>query len=278
MRFIALCLLILSPAPLAHAEYADINGIKLYYETHGPRSGTPLLMIHGGGSTIDSAFSKLLPMLAKERPVIAMEEQNHGRSGGRPGPVSFKQTAEDAAALLKKLKIEKADVLGFSNGASTAMQIAINYPSLVNKLVYISSFTKKSGAAPGFWEMFKKGDGKCMMPEPLRKAFLKVNNNPAALEEMCEKDTARMKNFTETPDSDVKKIAAPTLVLLGDQDVVTVEHGAEVARLIPGAELAVLPGKHGEFFDDAAFPTGNPRMPEVTAKLILAFLSAKPAK
>lgn len=85
--------------------YAPVNGIKMYYEIHGPATGLPLVLIHGGGSTIDSAFAKFIPIISKNRQVIAIEEQGHGRTEGRPGPVSFTQTADDVAELMKNLKV-----------------------------------------------------------------------------------------------------------------------------------------------------------------------------
>lgn len=95
--------------------YSDVNGIKMYYEIHG--EGEPLVLLHGGGSTIQSSFGRILPQLAKYNCVIAVELQNHGRSGGRNIPETFEQDADDVAMLLHNLKIEKATFFGFSNGA-----------------------------------------------------------------------------------------------------------------------------------------------------------------
>lgn len=254
----------------AKSGFAPVNGIKMYYEIHG-KGGLPLVMIHGGGSTIDSAFSKLIPLLSKGRQIIALEEQGHGRTQGRPDAVSFIQTADDVAELMKFLKINQADVLGFSNGASSAMQLSIRHPKLVRKLVFISSFTKRSGASAGFWDNFKQAD-KCSLPPALKTAFLKVNPDKELMEEMCKKDSDRMRNFPETSDEEVKKIQSPTLVLMGDKDIVTVEHGRELVRLLPKGQLAVLPGAHGDFLGDASMGEVTGGMPEVTAKLVEAFL------
>src|SRR6187401_1819086 len=106
--------------------YAPVNGLKMYYEIHG--EGTPLVLIHGGGSTIQTSFSKILPLLAQHYKVIAMELQAHGHTNDRDSAESFEQDANDVAALLSYLKINKPNILGFSNGGHTAMQIGISHP------------------------------------------------------------------------------------------------------------------------------------------------------
>jgi pimeloyl-ACP methyl ester carboxylesterase len=131
--------------------YAPVNGIRMYYEIHG-ESQTPVVLIHGGGSTIESSFHYLLPLLASHRRVIALETQAHGRTSDRDGPESFQQDSDDVAALLKYLQIGKADFLGFSNGGSTVLQIAIRHPDLVNKIVPISGAYRRDGLIPGFFE------------------------------------------------------------------------------------------------------------------------------
>ncbi|MBK7441669.1 MAG: alpha/beta hydrolase [Bacteroidetes bacterium] len=103
--------------------YANVNGLKMYYEIHG--SGFPLVLIHGGGSTLESTFGNVIHQFAKTHKVIAVELQAHGRTADIDRPLSFTQDADDVAGLLKQLHIEKADIFGFSNGASTTLQFAI---------------------------------------------------------------------------------------------------------------------------------------------------------
>ena len=110
---------------------APINSIHMYYEVHGNREGFPLALLHGGGSTIDVTFGKILPFLAQHRRVIALEEQGHGRTSDRNAPVRFETSADDVAALLDHLHVEQADLFGFSNGASVALQVAIRHPQRV---------------------------------------------------------------------------------------------------------------------------------------------------
>src|SRR5436189_329994 len=130
--------------------YAPMNSLKMYYEIHG--EGSPLVLIHGGGSTIQTSFSKILPLLARHYKVIAVELQAHGHTNDRDTAESFKQDADDVAGLLSYLKINKADFLGFSNGGHTAMQIGMSHPGIVNKLIIISAFYKKDGTMKGFFE------------------------------------------------------------------------------------------------------------------------------
>src|SRR5690242_19335504 len=113
--------------------YSEVNGLKMYYEVHG--QGNPLVLIHGGGSTIQTSFGRIIPLLAKHRQIIGVELQAHGHTNDRNADLTFEQDAEDVATLLRNLKISKADFLGFSNGAHTVMEIAMRYPALANKII-----------------------------------------------------------------------------------------------------------------------------------------------
>src|SRR4051812_16047181 len=189
--------------------YVAVNGIKMYYEIHG--QGKPLLLIHGGGSTIQTTFGRVLPMFAKKYKVIAVELQAHGHTGDRNAPESFQQDADDVAALLKYLNISKASFIGFSNGGSTSMQIAIRHPEVVNKIVVASGAYQREGFIPGFFGGFPHATLETM-PQPLRDAFLKINRDSVALQNMFEKDVARMMTFKDWSDDDLKSIKAPVLV------------------------------------------------------------------
>src|SRR6188508_3207714 len=134
--------------------YASVNGLKMYYEIHG--TGTPLVLIHGGGSTLQTTFGRVIPSFAKTHQVIAVEMQAHGHTADIDRPLSFTQDADDIAELLRQLHITKADIFGFSNGASTTLQLAIRHPEVVNKIIVASTFYKKDGAPHWFWEMMAK--------------------------------------------------------------------------------------------------------------------------
>ena len=255
--------------------HAPVNGINLYYEVHGRRDGVPLVLLHGGGSTIEVTFSKVLPVFAGTRRVIAVEEQGHGRTSDRDAPVAFETSADDVAALLHYLKVDRADLLGFSNGASVALQVAIRHPELVRKLVFASSMTKRDGAQPQLWEFMKQADFS-NMPQALKDAFLRVNPDEQKLRTMHDKDAARMQSFKDVPDAAVASIRVPTLIVLGDQDIVKPEHALELTRLIPGARLLILPGGHGDYLGEAVMTQKESHYPELTARLIEEFLDSVP--
>src|SRR4051812_3688710 len=106
--------------------YSDVNGLKMYYEIYG--QGKPLVLIHGGGSTIETSFGRIIPKLAKSRQIIGVELQAHGHTSDRNAPLIFEQDADDVATLLNNLQISKADFLGFSNGGHTTIEIALHHP------------------------------------------------------------------------------------------------------------------------------------------------------
>jgi pimeloyl-ACP methyl ester carboxylesterase len=260
-----------SAAEQGRGSYADVNGIRMYYETYGPQRGVPLVLLHGGGSTIDVTWGRILPFLARARHVIAVEEQAHGRTSDRNAPLRFETSADDVAGLLKHLKVEQADIFGFSNGASVGLQVAIRHPQAVRKLVFASSLTKKAGAQPQLWELIRTAD-LANMPQPLQDAFLKVNPDPAKLKTMHDKDAERMRSFTDVPDADLRALRAPTLIVIGDHDIVKPEHALELTHLIPSSRLMVLVGGHGDYLGEAIMTQRASRAPELTAGFVEEFL------
>lgn len=254
--------------------HAPVNGIHMYYELHGRTDGVPLVLLHGGGSTIEVTFGRVLPVFAGSRRVIAVEEQGHGRTTDRDQPFRFEASADDVAALLRHLNVDQADIFGFSNGASIALQVAIRHSHLAQKLVFASSMTKRDGAHPQFWAFMKQADFS-NMPQPLKDAFLRVNPDMQKLKTMHDKDAARMRNFKDVPDDSVRSVRAPTLIVLGDQDIVKLEHAVELTRLISGARLLTLPGGHGDYLGEAVMTQKDTRYPELTARLIEAFLDSR---
>lgn len=254
--------------------HAPVNGINMYYEVHGRSNGVPLVLLHGGGSTIEVTFSKVLPVFAVGRRVIAVEEQGHGRTTDRDAPVTFESSADDVAGLLRYLSISQADIFGFSNGASVALQVALRHPQLVRRLVFASSMTKRDGAHPELWEFMRNADFS-NMPQPLKDAFLRVSSDVRQLETMHDKDAARMRNFRDVPDALLRSVHCPTLIVLGDRDIVKPEHAVDLSRLIPGARLLILPGGHGDYLGEAVMTQGDSRYPALTAALIEAFLDSR---
>jgi pimeloyl-ACP methyl ester carboxylesterase len=227
--------------------YSRVNELEMYYEIYG--QGKPLVLLHGGGSTIQTTFGRIIPRLAKIRQLIGVELQAHGRTGDRESGISFEQDADDVATLLKNLHIAKADFFGFSNGGTTTLQIAIRHPQLVNKIVAASALCKRSGTPAGFWDFMQQAKLEDM-PQQIKEAYLKVAPDPDRLQIMHDKCVRRMVGFRDMTDEQLQSITAPTLIITGDKDVMTPEHALEVHRLIPNSQLAIIPGGHGEYMGE----------------------------
>ncbi len=228
--------------------YSEVNGLKMYYELCG--QGKPLVLIHGGGSTIQTSFGRIIPQLAKHRQIIGVELQAHGRTNDRNTDLTFEQDTDDVAKLLNNLQITKADFLGFSNGGHTTMEIAIRHHDLVNKIILCSVFYKRSGVFLQFLEGFDGTVKFSNMPQAYKDEFLKINNNPTALLNMFDKDVHRMKVFKDWSDEQIKSMKAPTLVVNGDADVGSPEHAVEMYRIIPNCQLAIILGGHGKYIGE----------------------------
>ena len=227
--------------------YALVNGLNMYYEIYG--EGNPLVLIHGGGSTIQSTFGRVIPLLAKNHKLIAVELQAHGRTGDRKTALSFTQDADDIAALLQFLEIPKADIFGFSNGGTTALEMGIRHPGMVGKIVAASPLAKRNGAPDWFWQVMSKAKLQ-NMPAQLRTAYLEVNPDSAGLQNMHDKDAERMINFTDIPDEQLEGIQSPVFIIIADNDVILEEHGKELVNLIPDSKLLIVPGMHGSYIGE----------------------------
>ncbi len=224
--------------------YSEVNGLPMYYEIYG--QGKPLVLIHGGGSTIQTSFGRIIPLLEKHRQIIGVELQAHGHTNDRNTDLSFEQDADDVATLLENLSIPKADFLGFRNGGHTAIEIAIRHPALINKIILASTFYKRSAVVPQFWEGFDRATLNDM-PQVLKDGYLAANNDPVSLMNMFKKDVQRMKVFKDWSDDQVKAINAPTLIINANKDVGSIEHAVEMYRIFPNCELAIFPGGHGTY-------------------------------
>ncbi len=229
-------------------KYATVNGLHMYYEIYG--SGKPLVLVHGAASTIQTSFGRIIPALSKTHKIIAVELQAHGHSDNRDGrPISFEQDADDVAALLEQLHIDHADIFGFSNGGTTALQMAMRHPELVNKLIIASSMYKRAGVAPAFWQGFNNPNFNDL-PEEYKRAFLAINPSQEALHIMFDQCVQRMLHFTDISDDSISAIQKTTLIIIGDKDVPLPEHAVEMYRLMPHASLAIFPGGHGTYMGE----------------------------
>lgn len=255
--------------------YSEVNGLKMYYEIHG--QGKPLVLIHGGGSTIETNFEKIILLLAKHRQVIALELQAHGRTNDRNADLTFEQDADDVAALLANLKIDKADFLGFSNGGTTTIQIAIRHPELVDKIILGSALAKRNGVPDWFWGFMENATLE-NMPELLKVGYKKVAADTSGLQVMHDRDAKRMVNFKDIPDDQIKAIKAPALIIIGDKDIITPEHAIELHRQIANSELAIIPGGHGQYIGEVTTIGPDFKESELVIPMIEKFLDKKSAK
>ncbi|AZA76947.1 alpha/beta hydrolase [Chryseobacterium sp. G0186] len=224
--------------------YKQVNGIRLYYEIYG--SGKPLVLIHGGGSSILYDFKEVIVRLENQFQLIGIDLQNHGRSEHRDIPETFEQDADDVAAVLKEININKASFWGFSNGGNTVMQIAHRHPGMVEKLVVASAFYKRSGMMEGFFESMQEATFESM-PEPFKINFLNLNPDFSKLENLFDKDCKRMQTFEDWEDEILTSIESPTLFISGDKDVMKPEHTVAMWRLVENAQLMIVPATHGTY-------------------------------
>ncbi|WP_057937960.1 alpha/beta fold hydrolase [Algoriphagus resistens] len=261
-----------APKDIKKTGYSEVNGLQMYYEIYG--QGKPFVLIHGGGSTIQSNFEKVIPLFAKNRQVIAVELQAHGRTSDRNADLSFEQDADDVATLLKNLLIDKADFLGFSNGGTTTLQIAIRHPELVNKLILGSTLAKRNGVPEWFWGFMENARLE-NMPEQLKEAYMKATPDSNGLQVMHDRDAKRMINFKDIEDGQLESIKAPTLIIIGDKDVITPEHALELHRQIANAELAIIPGGHGQYIGEITTLTPDFKESDLVVPMIEKFLDKK---
>ena len=209
---------------------------------------------------LQTSFGLVLHSLAKERQVIAVELQGHGHTPDINRPATFEQDADDVVALLKYLKIENADFFGFSNGGNTTIQIAIRFPNLVRKIILGSAFFKRNGMYPQFWDSLNHTTLKDM-PQLLKDAYKEVAPDPSNLSKMFEKDRKRMVEFEDWKEEDTHSIDAPSLIIIGDNDIVS------------HARLSIVPGIHGAYIGEATTGMKHSRIPDFTVSIIEGFLN-----
>jgi pimeloyl-ACP methyl ester carboxylesterase len=231
-------------------NYAEVNGLNMYYEIHG--TGEPLVVLHGAYMTIDG-MGELVTSFAETRQVIAVELQGHGRTADIDRPISYELMADDVAALLRHLGTEGADVFGYSMGGAVALQVAIRHPEVVRKLVVASASYTSEGAHPELLEMIPTITPEIFAGSPIEEEYLRLAPNPEDFPTLVAKlKRLDMEPFA-WPQEDIRGITAPTLIIVGDSDAIRLEHAVELFRLLgggvmgdlaglPKSRLAVLPG------------------------------------
>jgi pimeloyl-ACP methyl ester carboxylesterase len=233
-------------------NYASVNGLEMYYEIHG--EGEPLILIHGGLGGI-AEFGQLLPLFAETRQVIAVELQGHGRTGDIDRPLSFELLAGDIAALIEHLGYENADVMGFSLGGGVALQTAIHHPEVVRKLVLVSTAYSTAGIHPEFrmgMSSMSAEAADMMLETPMYQFYASVAPNVENWSALVGKVGDMLRPDYDWA-ADVATITTPTLIIVGDSDMIPPSHADELFGLLgggvagdfagmPDSQLAVLPG------------------------------------
>lgn len=241
--FIALTLAAVSTANAAAAKTgtARSGDLDLYYEVHGS-GGTPLVVLQGSFCTIEICFGQMLPSLAAKRQVILIDQQGHGRTLlAKNHPFTVTQMKKDSIAVMKKLGIQKADVLGYSTGAAVALELAITNPELVNKLVLISGVYEKAGARKELLEMMPKLTADMMKQSPWYAAYKKVAPKDT-FAELVEKVKA-IDDSKSWPEAKIRALKMPVQLVAADSDILTLGHAVKFFQLLGGDVAGDLVGK-----------------------------------
>ena len=233
-------------------SYVNVNGLDMYYEIHG--EGQPLVLLHGAFSAIGTSFGKILPGLANSRQVIAFELQAHGHTADIDRPLTLEGMADDVAAAFQALDLRHADVFGYSMGSDVALQLAIRHPHVVRKLMLGSASYTLSGVHPGLIEGLGEMTPEVMYGSPWHEEYMRIAPRPEDFNRLFAKKTEMDRGFQDIPAETIRAIKAPTLLIIGDSDLIRPEHAVEMFRLLgggvfgdtpaglPNSQLAVLPG------------------------------------
>jgi pimeloyl-ACP methyl ester carboxylesterase len=224
--------------------YADVNGLHMYYEIYG--DGSPLVLLHGGMLTIDLNFASLIPTLARKHQIIGVEMQGHGRTADTGREITPAGLASDILGLLDELGIQQTHVFGHSMGAAVTLEFGVNHPDRVRSLVAASASVRPDGLHEDLTDPAKQATS-TRMPTPqefaeLQRAYQRLSPHPDHFDQflaMLSQSDADTRGWS---DQQLAGISAPTLLVLGDRDFTTIEHGALMLQLIPESQLAVLPG------------------------------------
>jgi pimeloyl-ACP methyl ester carboxylesterase len=262
-------------------QYAEVNGINLYYETHG--SGRPLILLHGGLGS-GEMFGPVLPLLAERHQVVAVDLQGHGRTADIDRPIDIRLMAGDIAALIDHLRLATPDVVGYSLGGGVALQTAAKYPTKIRRLVMVSANIRTDAIYPEMRAQQGQVNAAAiefMKDTPMYQLYQRVAPRPEDFPRLLGKiGEAMSKDFDFT--EDVRGLNMPTLVVAADADMAPPSHYADVFKLLGGGlrdggwmgegrpegghALAILPGlTHYNIFNSPLF-----------AAATLAFLEEQP--
>ncbi len=226
------------PPPAPVPARVEVNGMQVYYEVSG--AGNPLVVLHGAYMNIND-MGKIIPRLAESHKVYALEFQGHGRTTDIDRPITYQNLADDVAAFMDKVGLAKADVFGYSMGSVAGLQLAIRHPEKVNKLVAASVAYDVKGWQPVFITMIPQMTVEMMVQMPFAAEYKKLAANPDGFPALA----AKLIQLEKEPmawAADVKKLKTPILIISGDADVATLEHGVAMFRLLGGGGFGDMPG------------------------------------
>lgn len=235
-----------------NSGYAPVNGIKVYYEVYG--EGKPLILLHGAYYTIELNWGELIPELAKTRKVIAIEMQGHGHTPFSNRKLSRATLASDVEKLMDYLKIDSADIAGYSFGGQVAYEFAIQSPKRLRKLVIISSVYKSEGWIPGIAGILKEMKPEHFADSPLQAAYDAVAPDKTKWNKFLEQMIASAGETFDLGDDNIAKITAPVLIISGDNDGMDKIELAKTYKLLgggvagglqpmPKSQLAIIPNQ-----------------------------------
>ncbi len=220
-------------APAVRSGYAEVHGLRYYYEIHG--AGEPLLLLHGGLMSI-GALGPVLPALAKSRQVIAVDLHGHGRTALGDRAISLRDMGDDLAALLDELGYAQVDAVGYSMGAGVAIRLAVQHPTKVRRLIAVSAVFARDGYYPELLPMQAQvgaGMAEMMKETPMYTSYVAVAPNPAEFPTLLD----RVGELMRTPydwSEDVKTLSMPVMLVYGDSDMIRLDHVVAFYRLLGG--------------------------------------------
>jgi pimeloyl-ACP methyl ester carboxylesterase len=223
--------------------YADTSGVHMYYEVYG--QGSPLVLLHGGMLTIELNFATLIPTLADRHLVIGVEMQGHGRTADTDRKLTPAGLASDVVGLLDHIGIDRAHVFGHSMGGAVTLELGVSHPTRVRSLVAASASVRPDGLHEDLTDPAKQATSTRMPTQQdfieMREAYRRLSPHPDHFDDFLAMLSQSNADTQGWSDQQLVSISAPTLLVLGDRDFTTVEHGAVMLKLIPGSQLAVLP-------------------------------------